>query len=65
MKIWVRKQSEQTNQHRVTVYMNILVDASSDCRVPCYRAAVGYTLPRLRALQGSNLCEANSRKHQW
>ena len=25
------------------------------CRVPCYCAAVGYTLPRLRASQGSNL----------
>ena len=36
-----------------------------NCRIPCYRAAVGYTLPKLRAPQGSNLCEANSRKHQW
>ena len=36
-----------------------------ECRVPCYCAAVSYTLPRLRALQGSNLCEANSHKHQW
>ena len=26
-----------------------------NCRVPCYRAAVGYTLSRLRASQGSNL----------
>ena len=25
------------------------------CRVPFYRAAVGYTIPRLRASQGSNL----------
>ena len=28
----------------------------NSCRVPCYHAAVGYTLPRLRASQGSNLC---------
>ena len=25
-----------------------------NCRVPCYRAAVSYTLPRLRASKGSN-----------
>ena len=40
-------------------YQADLVDYSTlkrdNCRVPCYHAAVGYTLPRLRASQGSNL----------
>ena len=32
-----------------------LFQQKSGCRVPCYHGAVGYTLPRLRASQGSNL----------